>query len=249
MPHYFIITVCLSFILSISEVSGFDKIVNLATHESPPYSGGKLENKGVLAEIVAAAFKKEGYIAKISVVPWKRALNGTKTGVYDGLFGRWYRKNREKWFMYSSLLISNEFIFLKRRESNLSFNGDYSILKHYRIGYIRGYANPPGIESIKDSIKIEMVTDSIQNLKKLEAGRLDLIMIDRILFRYLIKTDMRKSDGVFEEINYILMRDTNYLAFSKKSEGFQSKRKAFNRGMGYLKKERIIEKILKRHGL
>lgn len=152
-------------------------------------------------------------------------------------------------FIYSEPLIANEIVFLKRSGTEITFEGDYSSLKKYRIGYIRGYAYPPGFESVKDSLKIEMVTKNIQNLKKLEAGRLDLIMIDRLLSRYIIRTEMAASDDVFEEIDFILARDPNHLVFSKKSSNARSKAAAFARGLNYLKKEGIIENILKRHGL
>jgi polar amino acid transport system substrate-binding protein len=242
-----VLSLCL---ILISEVSGpADKKVILATHESPPYSGSRLKNKGILSEIVTAAFYKEGYRTEIKVVPWKRGFEKTKDGVYDGLFGCWHRKEREQWFIYSEPLIANELVFLKKSGTVISLDGDYSSLKNYRIGYIRGYAYPPIFESVKDSLKIEMVTKNIHNLKKLEIGRLDLIMIDRLLSRYILRTEMPASEEAFEEIDLILARDPNHLVFSKESLDARAKAAAFARGLNYLKKEGIIEKILKRHGL
>ncbi len=238
----------LIFLSVVSDVGGTDRIIRLATHESPPYTGSSLKDRGVITKIVTMAFAREGYETQITIVPWKRGFEGTKAGVYDGLFGCWYREQRKEWFIYSKPLIANEIIFLKKRGSPISFDGNYNLLSPYTIGYIRGYAYPPEFEATKDRLKTEMVDVNLQNLEKLKRARVDLIMIDRLISRHLIATKFSDDSNAFEEMAPVLVQDMNYLVISKKTLDFQVKSAAFNRGLVYLKKSGIMEEIFKSHG-
>lgn len=214
----------------------------------PPYSGSALPGNGVLTEIVTAAFARKGYRVELKLVPWKRGLNGTRDGLYDGIFGIWNRPERESWFIYSRPLIANEIVFFKHSDSNVRFDGDFRSLQNYRIGYIRGYAYPPGLEEMRDFLHVEMVTDNITNLMKLELGRLDLVMIDRLLARHLIATELRASADAFTEIDFILARDPNHLAFSRKAAHIEAKVNAFNRGLAAIERDGTLKQIRRRHG-
>ena len=229
----------------ISQVTEAKNIVTLANHEAPPYTS---QNGGILTEIVVRAFEEEGYTVNVKTFPWKRGLKWAEKGVVDGLFGAWYRQEREKWFIYSQLFIENELVFLKRKGTDITFNGDYHSLKPYRIGYILGYADPPGFGDAKDALQVDLVPDNRVNLKKLAIGRLDLVMIDRFIARYIITHEMPEFRDAFEEIDYLLARDMNYVIFSKQAQNIQIKVEAFNHGIKSLMQKGVIQEIMKKHG-
>ncbi len=57
----------------------------------PTGSPGKdLESHGFMTELIIEAFARVGYDATVKFLPWKRALESTKSGKYDGLFTVWY---------------------------------------------------------------------------------------------------------------------------------------------------------------
>ncbi len=43
-----------------------------------------------MTELIIEAFARVGYDATVKFLPWKRALESTKSGKYDGLFTVWY---------------------------------------------------------------------------------------------------------------------------------------------------------------
>lgn len=171
-----------------------------------------------------------------------------KTGAYDGLFGCWYRPEREQWFIYSEPVVANEFIFLKKRGRNIVLSEDLSSLGNYTIGYIRGYAIPLKLKPMEGKLTFELVSQNIQNLRKLEKERVDMIIVDRFLSRYLIAREMPTSDVFFEEIEPMVAKDFNHVVFSKKAMGIRLKVEAFNRGARELRERGVLETILKQHG-
>ena len=219
-------------------------VVRLATHESPPYSGAAVEGDGLLGEIVRRAFERAGYRTEIEVLPWLRALELSRGGRYDGLFGAWYREERGSYFAYSAPLIANVMIFVGHRDGVRSFSGNYDDLAGYRIGYIRGYAVPADLVQRGDAVTLDAVTDNLQNLRKLEHHRLDLVIIDRRLFSYLLEHEFHESAEQFVPLDHVVSYDMNYLVFPKALPGYRALRQAFNRGLADLEAEGVIRAIL-----
>lgn len=233
-------------------LSGFgycEKNISLVTHESPPYSGISSTDTGILNDFVKKAFNVAGYDVRIEIFPWKRALESVKKGRYDGLFGCWYREERLEWFVYSEPLVSNRLIFVQRSSDNISFNGNYSQIVDLGVGYIRGYSLPPGLQDITKVLKMEYVTSYIQNLDKLRLKRVDLVIIDRYLFRHIINENQDKYTGAFKEIDHILSQDTNFLVISKAVPNYMEKLQDFNRAVIQLKNQGYLAKIIQKYNL
>lgn len=220
--------------------------VLLASTEYPPYYGEHLPNQGVITEIIREAFKISGYTVVINFLPWKRALEATRRGDYDGLYSAWYRQDRTQWFDYSDPLpIANQIVFFKRKDRNISYR-TFEDLRPYKIGVVRGYRNP--IEFDQAQLDTEAVTDDHLNMKKLAAGRIDLAMIDKVIGQYIIKTELPESAPLLEWIDPPVTTDKQYLIFSKKVKGFAVKRAAFNQGLSKLIASGRVEGIIARHG-
>ncbi len=225
-----------------------EKKVTLANIEYPPFAGKKLKHGGFLTEIATQAFKREGYTVDYKYVPWARGLKGTKEGAYDGLCVAWYRPEREQWFIFSKPMPASEIVFFKRKGADISFSGDYEALKPYSIGVVRGYVNPPGFDKVKHKLKIEEVRTDLLNIRKLIRERLDLILIDRFVGKYLISTEMIGFSDTVEVLEPTLKKDINHIMFSKAVDNIQIKVEAFNKGMDALEKEDAVDEILSKHG-
>jgi len=59
----------------------------------------------------------------------------------------------------------------------------YAALRTQVIGTVRGYKNPDVFEQA--GLKQELAADDLTNLRKLAAGRLDLVLIDKVLAQHL----------------------------------------------------------------
>lgn len=220
--------------------------IELVTADYPPYYGSNMKNGGPLTEIVVAAFKKGGYDAKVTYLPFARALMYGKEGKADGLLGIWYSKERAEWFVYSKPLPGNEVVLYKKTGTKPDKYTDYAALKPYRIGTVRGYAYPSGFDEAK--LNIQVVNDNLQNLKKLIKNRVDLVLIDRGLAMHLLRTELPDYANAVEAISPPIKILPMYLVMSKQAKDYQKKLTAFDKGLQLLEEEGELQDIMANHG-
>lgn len=241
-----IVLQCLATLVFVNENSfATEGSVVLVATEYPPYYGKNLKNHGFISEIIKEAYKAAGYTVKIDFLPWARALKETKRGRYDGLFTAWYRKEREQWFVYTDPLPPNIIGFYKRKDKDISYKTCQG-LKPYVIGVIIGYSNPPAFEAA--NLKKEEVANNEQNMMKLFKNRIDLALIDKTMGEYIIATKIPEAADVLVWLEPPLEIANQYLIISKKTKDYQRKVEDFNRGLRQLTKNKMIEKIMAKHG-
>ncbi len=220
--------------------------VNLATVHYPPFYSDELPEGGPLTALIRAAFAHEGYGVNVEQLPWARAYKWASEGRYDGLFSAWYRPEREELFVFSAPLPANEVVFFKRKGEDIRFKSLADLLP-YRIGVVRGYANPPEFDSL--SLKLQKVTSDEQNLRKLAQSHIDLALIDRYVARFLMASNAPHLITRLEWIEPPIQVEAQYVMFSKKAPEHLRLLEAFNRGLANIKLSGDYEKILTRHGL
>ncbi len=236
------ILVCLIYSLP---TLAYEKKVVLAYVEYPPYYGKSLDNGGPITQIIVQAFNKAGYRVELKFVPWARGLEGTKQGIYDGLYTAWYRKDREQWFIFSDPLPANKIGFYKRKGAIIKLNsiGD---LKPYKIGVVRKYVNPIWFKKVE--LKTHESTTDRENLLLLIAGRIDLALTDKALGKYIIQTELQEQTVRLEWMTFPVEVVNQYLIISKQANNFQKKMEAFNWGLKQLTESAEMHKIMIKHG-
>ncbi len=222
-----------------------ERKLDIGATEWPPYYGKDLQNGGFMTEIVVEAFKRTGYDAEITFMPWKRALEGAKAGKHDGLYSIWYRKEREEWFVFSDPLPANEIVFYKRKDRNISFE-TFEDLKPYTIGVVRGYASPPGFDEA--SLNTSLAKDDEENLRKLHKGRVDLVLTDKITGKFIADTRMPDAAPDLEWLDPPLHVEIQYLVFSKKAGDYAARLVAFNLGLAEIRADGTLTAIMAKHG-
>lgn len=222
-------------------------LLRLACLEYPPYVGAELPSKGYVSEIVTRALDHAGYRSEIQIYPWERAFEFGKAGKVDGVFTVWHRKEREEWFFYSAALPANEIGFFQRRDANISFE-TLKDLAPYTIGTVRGYSNPPEFTKA-DFLKKSPGKDDEQNLRKLLAGRLDLVLIDRGVAEHLIRTHFADRKGEIVWIDRPIERLPQHVVFPKKSKAAAEVRRRFDAALAELRANGVVMKILEKHGV
>ncbi len=223
-----------------------EKEIFLTAAEYPPYYGAKLENQGVLTEVIREAFKRVGYEVKVEFYPFARGLMMAKEGYSDGMFPPWKTEEREKWFVFSNPIPPPNIIgFFKRKDKKITFK-TYQDLRPYRIGSVFGYAYPKGfLES--DLRNMEAYTDEML-IKKLVNGRVDLAVIEKMQAKYLLMKSYPKQIDNFEFMEPPMAILQQHVVISKKSKNAQKKLNDFNRGLKLIKDDGTFEKIFKKHG-
>jgi len=240
-----LITFVVAMAVFCSSTLAADRTLNIAATEFPPYYGKDLENNGFLTEIIREAFERVGYDIEIAFLPWKRAMEGTKQGKYDGLYSVWRRPEREEWSVFSDALPANELGFYKQKSKNITFES-FEDLKPYTIGVVRGYALPPGFEEA--GLKTVLANNDEINLRKLHLGRLDLVLIDRIMGKYIIDSKLPEAASELEWLDPPVHIDIQHLVISKKITDHNVILEDFNRGLAAMKADGTLKAIMAKNG-
>jgi len=238
--------ICLFVLVLFSSVS-MAKTISIVTLDWQPFCGDKA-GKNVHLEIVMAAVKAMGHTPKLTILPWKRAVAMSKAGNFDMLACMWFSEERAKDFTFSNPSgVANELVFFKSKSANITFDGDFTKLKKYKIGVISGFTYPD--KMMKAGLQFDYANDDATNLKKLENKRIDLILSDKI---QTISAIVKLVPGKLNTINYIdKSAKTNelFVGIPKKSKGHKENIKIMNDGFAKLKASGELDKIKAKYGL
>lgn len=240
------IALVLMFAVSISGIGNAEKTVKLSTINWEPYTGKKLTNQGFFSELVTESFARTGYRVEYYYRPWARALKEAKEGKADGVMVAYWKKDRTKFLNYPDVVwkVKEEFIALQKNP--IAYNGKLSSLKGYKIGVLNRSAQAAEIEAA--GVRIEPVSDQIQNVKKLLAGRIDAMVVPRSIFFYhLERIDPDFNHSRIKIVKPPFKTYDMYVAFSKLNPRYEQLTADFNRGLKLIKTDGTYEKILQKH--
>jgi polar amino acid transport system substrate-binding protein len=226
--------------------AGAGQTVTLATTDYPPYYGSLLAQGGVIAEIAREALKRCGYTLAIEWYPWARALRLAQEGGVDGLLGVWRSAEREQWLAYSLPLPANQVGFFRRADSPIAFKA-MGELRSQRIGVVRGYVNPKAF--VEARLNTEEAVDDTANLRKLGAGRVDLILIDKGVAQYLLLTAVPELQGKLAWVEPAIEVFPVHVGFVKGGRRHQELLEAFNRGLKEMERDGTLQRLVAQAGL
>ncbi len=204
--------------------------LTVVTEEYPPFNFTENGHvKGESTEIVRAALKKAGIKAEILVYPWARAyamaLNKENVLIYS--IAR--TPEREKLFKWIGPVATAPDVCLfklkERKDIRIQSLDD---AKKYRIGVVRGWADHQHLVKLSFE-RIDDVSNDDANIKKLFAGRVDLIVGTYIQLPDQLKR-LGLSPDKTENTKVVLSKGEDYyMAFSKqtKDELVEKTRAAF----------------------
>jgi polar amino acid transport system substrate-binding protein len=221
--------------------------LKLATTDWEPYVGKNIKGEGFNAEIVTEAFKRAGYTVKIDFMQWDKAIEDATKGSFDAVFPEYYSKDRAKDFVYSSFFSNSLLVFYKRKSSNITYK-TLKDLTPYKIGVVKGYINTDEFDKASYLKKVEVETDE-ENLRRLIKGEFDLIVIDKLVAQYIIKTKIPEASGKLDSIEPPLIIHPLFVVFPKKLPASEKRAKEFNKAYESMEKDGTIKPIMIRSGL
>jgi polar amino acid transport system substrate-binding protein len=217
--------------------------LTLVATEFPPYTATDVSEQGLVSAIARAAFKKAGYDTTLVIKPWARALAEVERGEFDAILAVWYQPQRAEVLAFSDALWTNEIGFYGRRSRSIDVS-TLAALKPYTIGVVKDYANPPAFDAA--NLKTEPSVDDLTGMRKLLAGRVDLVLVDKTLGQYLLGTKLRAEGDKLEWRDPAVASVPLYIALSKKVPGYQERVAAFNQGLAALHRSGEYERIVRR---
>jgi len=215
----------------------------------PPYSYQEHNKpKGIYVEVLKRAFSNmTDYEVTIKMIPWNIGLSCIKRGECMALFPPYYAEDRLAWIKLSEPVLKEEIVvfgIIKNLKGKTKWPQDFM---GSQIGINKGFSlNAMGGNFFADlcnsgKITVQEADNNEYNLMKLENGRIDYYLNDRLI-------DISKHPSIGRGI----VAKTNYghLGFTKKGEKFNylsDFKKQFNAIIQKMKLSNEIEKMIESH--
>lgn len=191
--------------------------ISVVTEEWPPFNyteNGKVI--GLSTEVVEAVFAHAQIPVKITVYPWARAYNLALEDANVAIYTIGRTPERESLFHWIGPITprAKEALYKLKTRSDIVI-ATIEDLKQYHIGVIRQEIVHQilSAQGFEDGTQVQAVPTQEQNIKKLFAGRIDLLgSLDLVL-----AVEMKKAGLTMNELAeaFVLTEGPGYLAFSK----------------------------------
>ena len=234
------------FLLMSSSLTRADTL-KLATGEWTPYSSETLEGYGFITEIVSKVLKDMEITPEYEFHPWDRCYSLVKRGKVWAAFPYSYTEKRAAEVLFSETIgeSTTKFFYYDRQQS-IPYEG-LEDLRPYKIAGVKGYFYEQAFQDA--GLEVSYTSDEISALKRLSAGRVDLMPLNELvgwaLIRKLFPADIKKF-GVLEKAY-----DTSELKLivSKEYAGGEELLQQFNDRLQQVKQTDAYRAILIKYGL
>ena len=229
------------------------KTVSFGADVWMPVNGepGDKNHPGFQVEIANHVFNKAGYSVNYKNYPWSRALELTRGGELNCVFGAARGDEPNFEFPNRPMGLASAHFFTKA-DHPLEIKGAESLTK-YKLGAITDYSYDPNVDAYiaahkADRNLVELVSANNaleQNIQKVLYGRLDALVEVKMVFEYKIK-EIGSSMDKFADKGGLSKPEPIYIACNKNSSKFID---MLNESLPELEKDGTFEKILSKYGV
>ncbi len=222
--------------------------IQVATGEYPPYTEETARGSGVVNTIVTEAFKRKGVTVKYSFMPWKRALEATRSGAFAASSFWFKNEEREKEFVFSKSFISAREVFFYRKSTHIAGWDKLTDLGGKRIALTRGYTYTTDLWGLVNNKKLlgDEATSDEQGLHKLLAGRVDLMIVDELVGWNLLSNPALFTRGASNMLAVLpkpFSETKGFLIFPKDGKQTAELLQKFNAGLSEMEKDGTLTRL------
>ncbi|MDD0976002.1 substrate-binding periplasmic protein [Pseudomonas fontis] len=211
--------------------------LRIVTDAWPPYVYEELgEVKGIDYEVTAEVFRRLGVEVDWQLLPWKRCLAMLNQGLADGVLDIFQTEERDSQLFYPNEPLSEVEFVLYQATARPHPVKTLSDLDNLTVGTSPGYTYDPAF-SESSAFRREPAPTHEANFGKLLLGRIDLLITDRRVGRYLIK--QLGLQGQVTELPLVVDSKSQYLAVRRNvamdllAQRFAAELKRFKREPAY----------------
>ena len=228
-------------------------VLTLRADEWCPYNCAPgSEKPGYMLDIATEIAKLYGHTIDYKQLSWARAIEETRDGKYVGIIAAAQSDAEGFVFPDQSFGVST-LVYATRKDNDFVYNGIKS-LDGKSIGVVQDYTYAEELNDYikkysKDIKKVQVAAGDNAldtNIRKLEAGRVDVIVEDlNVLLQKLNqlgKSDVFKISPSTEKLDL-------YFGFSPKNPKSPEYAKQFSDGLKKLRKSGKINEIMEKYGL
>ena len=208
----------------------------------PPYmysSNG--EPAGLYYDLISGVFERMDLPVAIEPMPWTTAVERTDRGEI-GLGGLYKNDARLEKYDYSEAILEEKLMVFVRPGKEFEFNG-LEDLKGLVVGVNSGWSYGQAFDEAREKgvINAEEAKSDTENLLKLQAGEIDVAIVDSLAARTIIAKREDLKDAVVE-LPTPMATNKGYLAFHK-AAGKQSLLEYFDYILSNMKKDGSFDTI------
>ncbi len=214
-----------------------------AIGEFPPYVSTELEYNGVAVRIVREALRTQGLEMSLEWLPWVRAMRKVEDSNLHGSFPWIWSGTRAQKFVYSAPIFHGATVFFHRADTTFDWKG-LADLEGQRVGVTRGYQYSEAFQAAIRAgvLRVEVANSDAANLRKLEAGRIDVFPVERAVGRHLVRA---MNLGGITYHPRPMSRASYHLIISRHAVNAPVLVDAFSRGRRQLQREGRIEQFFR----
>ncbi|MFN3699925.1 MAG: substrate-binding periplasmic protein [Alphaproteobacteria bacterium] len=203
-----------------------DKIIIAADQWCSYNCDPNSDEPGFLIEMAKVAFERHGIEVEYQVIPWTRAIDEAREGNISGIVGAYITDAPDFIFPETSQAFSQNGMFISSASDSWVYN-DLDSLENRSLGVISDYSYGDALdqyieENKNDMSRIQILFGDLaakNNIRKLAAGRIDVIIEDVAVMEYILSQD--DMIGFREKIRFAGVapgddgdRSPSYIAFS-----------------------------------
>ncbi|MFZ5570157.1 MAG: substrate-binding periplasmic protein [Thermodesulfobacteriota bacterium] len=237
--------VMITVLFSVQSVGAERMVIKITNGEWPPFLSERAPHHGLVSHIVTEAFKLEDVTVEYGFFPWKRAYVTAQDDDWDASVAWYWTEERNQSFLFSDpVFIEQQMVFyLKNKPFEWNTIAD---LQGKQIGATIGYfyGDPFQKAEERGMLQVQRVATDEQNVKKLLAGRVDVVVMSLQVGTYLLRTQFSSEEMV--QIAYHpqpVNKDALYVIFPKSHPKSQEWVTIFNRGLGKLKSSGQVDRF------
>jgi len=210
------------------------EFVRLSNGEWPPMMSHAAPDGGSVTKLVTDAFAAVGVTALYDFLPWPRAYEAARFGKNAGSVGWQRRDDRQQWFYYSDspVMIGKETLFY-RADHPIDWTTVEDLYGKRLAGGLGYYYGAEMDEAERaNRLTLERHVSETGMIKMLLAGRVDAIILNEDVGRYLLQTQFSAAQRAAILVHPKPVHEGRwYLILSKAVPGNDALMERFNRGM------------------
>lgn len=218
----FLIPAAIALLTTSAELRAETRSLTIATGDYAPFTGRDIAGDGIVNQTVRQIAARAGFDVEFAYMPWKRTLEMTRRGEFDGTSYWYYDAGRESDFFHVGPVIEDEQVFFAIAGSDIADFQTLEELSGLRIGVVTGYTYSPEFWNLAESgvLTVSEAQTDEANLRKLLAGRIDVFPISEIVGRHIIATSFPAEErGEFVVVGDPLIASHGYLLVPRSRPG------------------------------